>query len=122
MTPFLHSVLDEDGVVDILADGTAATSWVGKQGYTDTQVIGTVEEVAAGDAYSGGVAYTSDGAVRLVDATSELPAGAVYCGGFAVSAGALCYTTDAVDSSTVRIGGVAVTQDGRVHATVYTGD
>lgn len=118
--PFLHSVLDDDGTVNILADGTPATSWIGKQGYTDTQAVGSTDAVDAADAYSGGVAYTSGGAVRLVDATLSLPAGTVVSGGFAISAGALCYTSDAVDSTTTLIGGVAVLPDGRVHATVTT--
>lgn len=116
--PFLPSVLDSDGVVSILANGTTGTSWIGPQAYTSAAAIGSTAAVDAADAYSGGVAYSSGGAVRLVDATAGVPAGAVTLGGFAVSAGALCYTSGAPDASSVRIAGVAVTQDGRVHATV----
>lgn len=118
MIPFLPSTLNADGVVTILANGTAGASWIGAQAYTSASPIGSAAAVDAADTRSGGVAYTSGGGVRLVDATAGLPAGSVNIGGFAVSAGALCYTTDAPDSSSVRIAGVAVKQDGRVHATV----
>lgn len=120
MIPFLPHTLDADGTANILADGTAATSWIGAQGYTDEQPIGTTDAVDAADAFSAGVRYTSGGAVRLHDATAGLPAGAVQVGGgFAVSSdGQLCFTSDAVASDSTLIGGVAVTPDGRVHATV----
>lgn len=121
MIPFIPVCLDSDGVVTMLADSTAATGHVGPQGYAGGSAIGTTDEVSAVDGINGGVAYSSSREVRLHDATSELPAGAVTIGGFAVTKeGALCYTTDAPDSSSVRIGGVAVTSDGRVHVSITT--
>jgi hypothetical protein len=116
--PFLPSALDADGVVTILENGSTATTWIGAQGYTSASPLGESDAVGATDGFSGGVAYKAAGEVRLVDATAGVPAGTVICGGFAVNAGRLCYTTDAVGGTTVRIAGVAVLPDGRVHAVI----
>jgi hypothetical protein len=118
LIPFLPAAMDSSGVVTFLANGTTGVSWIGAQAYATDKPIASTSAVDAADVRSGGVAYTSGGAVRLTDATAGLPAGAVTIGGFAVSAGALCYTTDAPDSSSTRLGGVAVASDGRVHASV----
>lgn len=107
-----------NGVVTFLANGTTGTTWIGTQAYAGDSPLANTGAVAAADTYSGGVAYTAAGEVRLVDATAGVPAGTVTVNGFAVSAGALCYTTDAPGAGSTRLGGVAVTADGRVHAAV----
>ena len=118
MIPFLPATLADTGVITILANGSTATTWIGAQGYTSASPLGSSAAVGATDGYSGGVAYSAAGEVRLVDATAGLPAESVVRGGFAANAGRLCYTTDAPGASSVRIGGVAVTEDGRVHASI----
>lgn len=118
MIPFIPAVLSSTGVVTILANGTLATTWMGAQGETSVSPIGSTAAVGATDEYSGGVAYAPGGEIRLVDATAGLPAGSVVRSGFAVNAGRLCYTTAAPDTASVKIGPVAVTQDGRVHAVI----
>lgn len=102
-----------------LNNGTVGTTWIGPQAYNSASPLGDTAAVDAADTRAGGVRYTTGGAIRLVDATAGLPAGAVNIGGFAIStSGQLCYTTDAPTASSVKIGGVAVTQDGRVHSVI----
>lgn len=111
----LLATLLSSGAVPFLTDA-GASAQVGVQGYVGGAPLGTVAAVAATDGFFGGVKYTANGSVRLYDATAGLPAGSRVLGGFAVSTdGQLCYTTAAPDSSSVFIGGVACTQDGRVH-------
>jgi hypothetical protein len=116
LIPFLPSALDADGVVTFASSG--AVSWVGPQGYTPTNAVGVEAEKASDDVLVGGVRYTKNGAVRLYDATEELPAGSTNSGGFAITSdGFLCVTSDEPpENGAARIGGVAVTDDGRVYA------
>lgn len=119
MIELIPATLAAGGVVPFDTATTTATGHIGPLGYAANAPLGTTDAVDAADTFANGVRFTGDGRLRLYDATGGLPAGATVQGGMAVSAtGQLCITTDAVDASTKYIGGVAVTQDGRVHATV----
>lgn len=121
MIPFPAECLHTTGAVPFITSASTADSWDGCQAYVAQFPLGDTSAVAASDTKSEGFNYTAAGAVRLVDATAGLPAGSVVNGGFAASSGGgLCYTTAVPDTSSVFIGGVACTQDGRVHAQILT--
>lgn len=93
----------------------APTSVNGYQGYEAGKPCGATGTNAA-DVFNGGFRYTITGVLRTVDATAGLPAGSVRAGGFSVnSAGNLCTTTNAIDSASRFLGGVAVDANGAVH-------
>lgn len=119
MIELIPDALAAGGVVPFDTATTTATGHIGPLGYAANAPLGTTDAVDAADTFANGVRFTGDGILRLYDATAGLPAGSVAQGGMAISSdGQLCITTDAVDADTQYIGGVAVTQDGRVHATI----
>ncbi len=92
-------------------------AWFGGAGYNGIEANGTLDFDNATDVPIAGSKYRKDGYLILVDATAGLPANTTTVGGIAISSTQrVCYTTDAPAASDMFIGGMAVTQDGRIRA------
>lgn len=119
MRGVLQSTVASDGQIQAAAAGTVTTVNAG-QGYVGLKPLFVTEGVAAGDTFNGGLRYRSDGALRVVDATAGLPANATISQeGIAQStSGQVCYTSAAVGAGSIIKGGVAMLQDGRIHANI----
>ncbi len=122
MIPFLNAALSAStGKVSIRAGDTphAGAVILGGQAYGSNLIYGTTTAVDVADTPIGGVLCNSDGIVRTYDATVAVPSGAVVSGGIAItSSGQLCYTTGAPTAASTFLGGMAVRNDGAVHATL----
>ena len=119
MIELLPASLLASGAVPFDTVTLVADTYVGPLGYAANAPLGTTDAVAGTDIVVNGVKFTQAGRLRLVDATVSLPAGFVVQGGMAVSSdGQLCISTDVPAADCEFIGGVAVRQDGAVHATI----
>jgi hypothetical protein len=116
MRGIVLSAVASTGQVVAVSTGTVTTHVAG-QAYVGNDPLMVTEAVAAGDSFSGGFRYRSDGALRVVDATAGLPANSlITTEGIAQSpSGQVCYTSDAVGADSVLHGGVATTNDGRLY-------
>lgn len=117
MNPFLPATLNSDGAVPFMFVEQTPDAYIGPQAYYDGMPLATDDAVEAADVQQNGMRFKADGTLRAYDATDALPSGASVADGFAyTSDGQLCYTLEEPSAATVYIGGVAVREDGAVHA------
>ena len=107
---FLNASVAADGQVQAVDTGTV-TSFNGPQGYVGANPLVTTDAVDDADMSFGGFKYRYDGALRIAESSE----GSSIGGLLATAAGQLCVVLDAVGADVANVGGVAVTNDGRVY-------
>lgn len=124
---FPQFCLNAIGQVQAVDTGTV-TQTIAAQGYVGSSPLVSTDSPTVTDNYAGGFKYSSGGALRIYDATAGLPAVSYPFGSVRVTAnGQLCVNISSVDTDdVVYVGGLAVTNDGRVYistggGSAYTG-